>query len=86
MEDTVDSRFYDQSKGQIFRITYKNRDFHVKLLEKELSKELTKIDLLLDGVVQKLVKRNSKWFFEHSEDDKEFANDIWRSISLRYRL
>lgn len=86
MEDTVDSRFYDRSKGQIFRITYKNRDFQVRLLKKELSKELTEIDLLLDGVVQKLIRKNNKWFFEHSDDDKEFANDIWRAISLRYRL
>ncbi|REC59496.1 hypothetical protein DRF65_25785 [Chryseobacterium pennae] len=86
MEDTVDSRFYDRSKGQIFRITYKNRDFQVKLLQKEITKEMVEIDLLLDGVVQKLVKRDSKWFFEHSEVDKDFANDIWRAISLRYRL
>ncbi|MGJ1325063.1 hypothetical protein ACR780_20470 [Sphingobacterium faecium] len=86
MEDTIDLRLYDQSLGQIFRITYKNRDFQVRLLKKELTKELTELDLLLDGVVQKLVKKDNKWIFENSEADKEFAHDIWRAISLRYRL
>ncbi|WP_447768230.1 hypothetical protein [Sphingobacterium faecium] len=86
MEDTIDSRLYDQSLGQIFRITYKNRDFKVRLLKKELTKELTELYLLLDGVVQKLVKKDNKWIFENSEADKEFAHDIWRTISLRYRL
>lgn len=86
MEDTIDSTFYDLNKGQIFRITYKNRDFQVRLLKRELTREQTELDLLLDGVVQKLVKRNNRWFFANSDDDKEFANDIWRAISLRYRL
>lgn len=85
MEDTIHSKF-DANSGQIFRITYKLRDFQVRLLKQELTKETTTIDIFLDGVIQKLIKRDKVWFFESSDADQELAHEIWRAISLRYRL
>ncbi|WP_454045028.1 hypothetical protein [Chryseobacterium sp. Marseille-Q8038] len=84
MEDTIDSIF-DTNSGQIFRITYKNRDFQVRLLKRGLKRNVTEVDLLLDGVVQKMMKEKDTWHFEHG-NDQELANDIWRAISLRYRI
>ncbi|MNH26798.1 hypothetical protein D3C79_868720 [compost metagenome] len=85
MEDTIGSSF-DSTARQIFRITYKNRDFQIRLLKRGISKDDTQVDLLLDGVIQKLVNRDKAWFFENSDADQELAKDIWRAISLRYRL
>ncbi|ASE62109.1 hypothetical protein CEQ15_11700 [Chryseobacterium indologenes] len=85
MEDTIGSRF-DNRGGQIFRITYKNRDFQIRLLKRGITRDETEVDLLLDGVIQKLVKRGNVWLFANSDTDQELAKDIWRAISLRYRL
>ena len=85
MEDTIHSKF-DADTGQIFRITYKSRDFQMRILKQELTKDTTTIDIFLDGVIQKLVKKDKLWFFEGSDADQELAYDIWRAISLRYRL
>jgi len=84
MEDTI-ALLNNPFNGQVFRITYKTRDFEIKVLKKEINKDLKEIEILLDGFVQKLIKSNGRWTFEHGEDS-EFAQDIWRAISLRYRL
>ncbi|WP_156167752.1 hypothetical protein [Sphingobacterium sp. Ag1] len=84
MHDTI-GQFADHFNRQIFRITFKFRDFQVVLLKKDLLKDQTEFEILLDGLVQKLIKKNGKWSFEHGED-QDLAEDIWRQIELRYRL
>lgn len=84
MIDTIGQSEDDLNK-QVFRITFKNRDFQIVLLEKDLAKNITEFQILLDGLVQKLINTNGKWHFEHGED-QDFAEDIWRHIGLRYRL
>ncbi|WP_100075226.1 hypothetical protein [Chryseobacterium camelliae] len=84
MFDTI-GQFEEQFNKQVFRITFKNRDFQVVLLSRDLTKNMTEFQILLDGLVQKLIKTNGKWHFEHGED-QDFAEDIWRHIALRYRL
>ncbi|WP_286857439.1 MULTISPECIES: hypothetical protein [Sphingobacterium] len=70
---------------QTFRITFKSKDYQVVLLKTDLKKNQTEISVLLDGSVQKMIKKNNKWCFDHGKDE-ELANDIWRAISLRYRI
>jgi len=86
MDETIDTLAQNDIPAQSFRITYKSRDFQIRILEKELFKDINTISILLDGIVQKLIKNQGKWYFEKSNSDEEFANDIGRSISLRYRL
>ncbi|WP_286850659.1 MULTISPECIES: hypothetical protein [Sphingobacterium] len=86
MEDIIGNKLNDPFTGQTFRITYRAQDFEIKLLKKVINKDQSSIDILLDGIVQRLVKRDNKWYFEDSSCDQSFANDIWRAISLRYRL
>ncbi len=86
MEDTIDSKLFDPFKGQIFRITYKSLDYQIKLLKRDIKKDEPDIDILLDGIVQKIIKKNGSWCFEDTDLDKDFAYEIWRVISLRYRL
>ncbi|REC61851.1 hypothetical protein DRF65_14050 [Chryseobacterium pennae] len=84
MEDIIvkSGELFDRQK---FRITFKERDFEIILLKKNVVKETTEISLLLDGMIQQLIKREGKWHFDHGED-QDLAGDIWRQISLRYRL
>ncbi|WP_343657873.1 hypothetical protein [Chryseobacterium sp.] len=84
MFDTI-GQFEEQFNKQVFRITFKNRDFQVVLLKKDLTKNMTEFQILLDGLVQRLKNENGKWNFEHGED-QDLAQDIWRQIALRYRL
>ncbi|ULT25981.1 hypothetical protein KUH03_03115 [Sphingobacterium sp. E70] len=49
-------------------------------------KEETELDILLDGLLQTLVKNKERWSFQQHELDQDLANHIWRAISLRYRL
>lgn len=84
MFDTIE-QFEEQFNKQVFRITFKNRDFQVVLLKKDLTKNMTEFQILLDGLVQRLKNENGKWNFEHGED-QDLAQDIWRQIALRYRL
>ncbi|WP_312336343.1 hypothetical protein [Sphingobacterium sp.] len=84
MFDTI-GQFEEQFNMQVFRITFKKRDFQVVLLKRELSKNMTEFQILLDGLVQRLKKENDKWSFEHGED-QDLAQDIWRQVALRYRL
>lgn len=86
MEEKIETRLNDPHEGQIFRIIYKIQDFQIKLLRKSITKEVAEIEILLDGLVQKLVKHNGKWEFEESDKDLDFAQNIWRAISLLYRL
>ncbi|WP_286751662.1 MULTISPECIES: hypothetical protein [Sphingobacterium] len=84
MFDTI-GQFEEQFNKQVFRITFKNCDFQVVLLKKDLTKNMTEFQILLDGLVQRLRKENGKWNFEHGED-QDLAEDIWRQVALRYRL
>lgn len=86
MEDTIGLKIYDPFKGQTFRITYKGQDYQVRLLKRDVAKEQEEVEILLDGVIQSIVKKNGKWSFDRIDEDQDFANDIWRAISLRYRL
>lgn len=86
MEDTIGNRLNDPFAGQTFRITYKAQDFEIKVLKKVINKDQSCIDILLDGIVQRLIKLDGKWCFDGTNSDQSFANDIWRAISLRYRL
>jgi len=84
MFDTI-GQFEEHFNKQIFRITFKHRDFQIVLLKKEIMENQTDFQILLDGVIQRLINKGGKWHFEHGED-QELAQDIWRQISLRYRL
>ena len=84
MLDTI-GQYRDHFNRQTFRITFKSRDFQIKLLKKDLTKDQDEFEILLDGMVQKLLKKEGKWSFEHGED-QDLAEDIWRQIALRYRL
>ena len=84
MFDTI-GQFEEQFNKQVFRITFKNRDFQVVLLKRDLTKNMSEFQMLLDGLVQRLKKENGKWNFEHGED-QDLAEDIWRQIALRYRF
>jgi hypothetical protein len=84
MEDTIgkSASLFDK---QTFRITFKAKDYTVVLLKTDLKKKLTENSVLLDGVVQNMIKKNNNWYFDHGKDE-DLANDIWRAISLRYRM
>lgn len=84
MQDTI-GQYADYFNKQTFRITFKSCDFQLVLLKEDLKREQTELQILLDGIVQKLIKKNGKWHFEHGED-QDLAEDIWRQIALRYRL
>lgn len=84
MFDTI-GQFEEQFNKQVFRITFKNRDFQVVLLKRDLTKNMSEFQILLDGLVQRLKKENGKWNFEHGED-QDLAEDIFRQVALRYRL
>ncbi|OOG19660.1 hypothetical protein BWD42_07035 [Sphingobacterium sp. CZ-UAM] len=86
MEETIDTLAQNNIPRQSIRITFKGQDFQIRILDRELYKGMTEISILLDGMVQKLIKIKERWHFENSENDSDFANDIGRSISLRYRL
>lgn len=84
MFDTT-GQFEEQFNKQVFRITFKNRDFQVVLLKRDLTKNMSEFQILLDGLVQRLKKEKGKWNFEHGED-QDLAEDIFRQVALRYRL
>lgn len=86
MEETIESLMMGNLIGQPFRITYKGSDFQVRISQKDLSKNTIEIAILLDGIIQTLMKDSNTWRFKSLALDKDFANDIYRSIALRYRL
>ncbi|MGK9120457.1 hypothetical protein [Olivibacter jilunii] len=86
MEDTIlpdETYFY---KSQPLRVTFKNIDYEVRILNKDIKKTDTSVKILLDGIVQTLERSASQWYFSGSDNDPAFAQAIWHSISLRYRL
>lgn len=85
MEETI-GQLNTSYRGQIFRITFKEKDFQVQFLKKSPTKEETELQVLLDGGLQTLVKKKERWFFLQHDLDQDLANHIWRAISLRYRL
>ncbi|MEH6305901.1 hypothetical protein RYH73_09630 [Olivibacter sp. CPCC 100613] len=86
MEDTILPDETYSYKSQPLRVTFKNIDYEVRILSKEIKKTDTLVKILLDGMVQTLEKNSTHWHFSESEDDPAFAQAIWHSISLRYRL
>jgi len=85
-EITVGFRNAGQYIGQPFRVTYKERDYQVRILEKIPSKDNTEFKILIDGIVEKLVQQDKKWTFSGRGEDAILAHEIWRAISLRYRF
>ncbi|WP_346086715.1 hypothetical protein [Sphingobacterium ginsenosidimutans] len=86
MQVTMEGISGEQHRSQVFRLTYKGQDYQLVLLKKSLSKLDAELPILLDGIEQKLVKRGDYWFFENRHSDQHFATEIWRNLSLRYRL
>ncbi|WP_134091561.1 hypothetical protein [Olivibacter sp. XZL3] len=86
MEDTILPDETYAYKSQPLRVTFKNIDYEVRILNKDIKKTDTSVKILLDGIVQTLEKAPSHWRFSGSDDDPAFAQAIWHSISLRYRL
>jgi len=51
----------------------------------QVDKNMHEFQMLLDGMMQKLTKKDGKWPFQHDED-QDLAAAIWRQIALRYRF
>lgn len=86
MEDTI---LPDQSfayRSQPLRITFKSIDYMVQLLDKEISNGSNEVRILLDGIVQTLIRTEGRWRFAETTENEAFAQAIWYAISLRYRL
>lgn len=86
MEDTILPDETYAYKSQPLRVTFKNTDYEVRILNRDIKKTDTSIKILLDGIVQTLEKTAACWQFSGTDDDPAFAQAIWHSISLRYRL
>ncbi|MFD2966210.1 hypothetical protein [Sphingobacterium bambusae] len=86
MEETVGTSSSYPYKGQPLRVFYKGQDYNFQLLQKGLRKEDLEIKVLLDGQVQVLIMREGRWYFSGSDHDQLLAHEIYRAISLRYRL
>lgn len=75
--------------GQIFRITFEQRDYMVKLVNTlPINRDTTQFDLILEDVNYCLVKSDGDWFFANVEDPHliKLSIAIGKAISLRYRL
>ncbi len=75
--------------GQIFRITFEQQDYMVKLVNTlSINRDTTQFDLILDDVSYCLIKSNSNWSFANVEDPQllKLSAAIGKAISLRYRL
>lgn len=86
MEDTIGSELTHPYKSLPMRVTYKEQDYTVHLLQKEIDKTTREVRLLLDGIVQTIVCDGFRWRFDGDDGNADFAQAIWNSISLRYRL
>ncbi|KGE12461.1 hypothetical protein [Sphingobacterium deserti] len=86
MEETVGTSNSYPYKGQSLRVSYKGQDYSFQVLQRGLRKEDMEIKILLDGQVQLLVLREGRWYFSGSNHDQLLAQEIYRAISLRYRL
>jgi hypothetical protein len=75
--------------GQIFRITFRQKNYTIELLNKNpISKDTTQIDILLENITYRLLKDNGSWVFENIQDPflSDLSVTIGRSIALRYRI
>jgi hypothetical protein len=86
MEDTISPEQAFSYKSLPLRITFKEQDYNVHILQKDIGKHTAEIRILLDGIVQKLVGDGNHWRFSDTAENAGFAQAIWNAISLRYRL
>lgn len=86
MDDTI---LPDQTitfKSLPLRITYKELDYTIHILQKTVDSQTNEIRVLLDGIVQTLIREEGRWRFAETGENDAFAQAIWHAISLRYRL
>lgn len=86
MDDTIIAGQPFPYKSLPLRITYRELDYQVYLLQKKMDRETTEFRILLDGMVLTLTGEGSSWRFSGTDADSEFAQAIWHVISLRFRL
>jgi len=74
--------------GQVLWITHQDTDYSFEILNKEpLSRETTKIVVLVNGTTLTLVKSDRYWVPEQvSEEERERGLAIGKAIALRYRI
>lgn len=75
--------------GQILRITFEQRDYTFKLLNPlPIEKDVACLDIVLETIHYRLIKRDGGWIFENTDDLHliKLAAAIGKSISLRYRF
>jgi hypothetical protein len=86
MDDTI---LPDQTiafKSLPLRITYKELDYTIHILQKAIDSQTKEIRILLDGIVQTLIREEGHWRFAGTGENDAFAQAIWNAVSLRYRL
>lgn len=87
MEDTVAAGQSFPYKSLPMRVTHKEVDYTVYLLQKTIEKGTREVRVLVDGKVHTLIRTGTNhWRFAEIADNAEFAQSIWNAISLRYRL
>lgn len=86
MEDTIGSEQKHPYKSLPMRVTFKEQDYTLHLLEKNIGKSTREVRLLLDGMVQTITSDGLRWQFAGDDPNAGFAQAIWSCISLRYRL
>ncbi|MGK6353369.1 hypothetical protein [Parapedobacter sp. DT-150] len=71
------------------RVTYKKRDYSVRLAEpRKITADCQRLEILLDGRVQVLERKGGRWHFAELPEgaDDNLAPEIWRVLCLRYRV
>lgn len=68
------------------RITFAGTDHELRLLQKEVDRQVQTLRIQLDDEPHTLVKLENGWCFEKGGGDAAFAQAIWHAVSLRYRL
>ncbi|GEM_PF-790751 len=86
MKHKVEMQQEDTYRGQPLRLSYKGREYRFQVLRKGLRKEDREIKILLDGHTHLLCLKEGKWSFALAVGDQTLAQEIYRAISLRYRL
>lgn len=72
--------------GLPLRITFAGIDHELRLLQKEVARQAQSLRIQLDDEPYTLVNRGDSWYFESGAGDPAFAQAIWHTVSLRYRL